>query len=116
MNNELLEEVKAFVAAFWYKPKEGLTAETSVNDDLGMDGDDAAEFMQAFSERFKVDLTCFPYDKHFGSEGSNPLVLVEAIYLRVTTGRWNSLTPLTLRELVEAAEQRRWKVEPSPEI
>jgi acyl carrier protein len=108
MNNELLEKVKAFVAEVWYEPKEGLSAETSVNVDLGMDGDDAAEFMQAFSERFGVDLSTFPYDKHFGPEGGNPIVLVEAIYLRVTTGRWTSLTPLTVRELAEAAEQRRW--------
>jgi hypothetical protein len=39
MNRELLEEVKAFVAEVWCEPKHRLSAETSVNEDLGMDGD-----------------------------------------------------------------------------
>ncbi len=105
--NNTLEEVKAFVREFWYEPKRGLSAETSLNDDLGMDGDDAIEFMQAFSQRFKVDLTDFPYSKHFGPEApATPLSVIESFVRRVRTGRWTDLTPLTLRELAEATERR----------
>ena len=117
MNRELLKEVKDFVAKVWDEPKNGLSAETSVNDDLGMDGDDGVEFMQAFGERFAVDLTSFPYDKYFGPEaGPTPLSLVKAIILRVTTGKWTDLVPLRLSDLTEAAERRRWPVESRPEI
>jgi acyl carrier protein len=117
MNSELLEEVKAFVAEVWYEPRRGLAAETSVNDDLGMDGDDGVEFMLAFAERFSVDLASFPHDKYFGPEaGATPLSMVEGIIRRVTTGKWSDLAPLTLRDLAEAAERRSWPAESQREI
>jgi len=116
-NDEVLEGVKSFVAEFWREPVDRLSAETSVNDDLGMDGDDGVEFMLAFGERFAVDLTAFPLDKYFGPEaGATPLSMVEGIIRRVTTGRWSDLTPLTLRLLARAAEERRWPVEARSEI
>ena len=117
MNDEALEEVKSFVAGFWREPKDRLSAATSVNDDLGMDGDDGVEFMLAFSERFGVDLAVFPLDKYFGPEaGATPLSMVEGIIRRVATGRWSELAPLTLHLLARAAERRRWPVESRPEI
>jgi acyl carrier protein len=117
MNTELLEEVKAFVAEFWYEPKGGLSAETSVNDDLGMDGDDGVEFMEAFSVHFGVDLGAFPHDRYFGPEAAaNPISIIAGIIRRVTTGKWSDLSPLTLRDLVEAVENRRWVVESRPQI
>jgi hypothetical protein len=117
MSSELFAEVRSFVAEFWRGPGARLSAETSVNDDLGVDGDDGVEFMQAFSGRFAVDLTAFPHDKYFGPEaGATPLSAAEGIIRRVTTGRWSGLTPLTLGVLTEAAERRRWPVESQPGI
>src|SRR5215213_11474871 len=114
---DLLEEVKTFVAEFWGEPINRLTAETSVNEELGMDGDDGAEFMRAFGERFAVDLAAFPHDKYFGPEASaTPLSTLVGAVRRVTTGRWSNVAPLTLRALAEAAGQRRWPVESGPEI
>ena len=109
VNNELLEDVKTFVAEFWGEPDENLTAATSVNEDLGVDGDDGVEFMQTFSERFRVDLTSFPYGRYFGPEAcATPLSMLRALIRRSTTGRWTDLAPLSLGELAEAAERRRW--------
>ena len=117
MNKELLEEVKDFVAEFWGEQRNSLSAETSINVDLGMDGDDAAEFMRAFSDHFCVDLDDFPYDRHFGPEAAaTTFSVIEAIILRVETGRWTSLVPLTLGELTDAAERRRWPVETEAKI
>lgn len=105
MNTELLEEVIAFVAEFWHEPKSRLSPETSVNDDLGMDGDDGIEFLQAFSVRFGVDLSGFPRDKYFGPEAAaNPISIIEGIIRGVTTGRCSNLAPLTLRHLADAVE------------
>lgn len=88
-------------------------AETSVNDDLGMDGDDGDEFMEAFSARFAVDLSAFPYDKYFGPEASaTPFTFIAAIILRLTTGRWSTLSPLKLRQLAEAVERGSWVESP----
>lgn len=112
MDSRLLEEVKEFVAEALQEPKKGLSAKTSITDDLGVGGDDGAEFMQSFSERFAVDLTAFPYEKYFGSEaGATPLTFVVGAIRRVTTGRWSVLTPLTLGDLADAAARRSWKVE-----
>jgi hypothetical protein len=112
MDDELLDRVMDFVSDFWGAPKDRLAGETSVNEDLGVDGDDGVEFMLAFGERFAVDLTAFPHDKYFGPEAAaTPLSLIEGLMRRVTKGRWSVLTPLTLNVLAEAAEQRRWPVE-----
>lgn len=109
MNNELLEEVKWFVAEFWHEPKARLSAATSVNDDLGIDGDDGVEFMLAFGRRFGVDLSRFPHAKYFGPEESaHPLSMIRGIIRRLTTERWSDLSPLTLRDLTEAATNRSW--------
>lgn len=109
MKIEFLNQVRAFVADYWGEWPSRLFAETSVNCDLGMDGDDGVEFMDAFSVRFGVDLTEFPHDNYFGPEGMvTPISLIDAFIARLTTGRWTRLAPLTLRQLAEAAENGRW--------
>ena len=109
LNMALLNEVKTFVAEYWYEPKGGLSAETSVNCDLGMDGDDGIEFMQAFSERFGVDLTAFPCDDYFGPEASaNPISIIIGTIRWWVTGRSSTLSPLPLRRLTEVVENRSW--------
>ena len=109
VKTELLKQVRDFVAEYWYEPESGLFAETSVNCDLGMDGDDGVEFMDAFSEHFNVDLSEFPHDKYFGPEaGATPISFITAFIRRLTTGRWTNLSPLTLRQLAAAAENGRW--------
>jgi acyl carrier protein len=117
MKESVLEEVKALVAECCSVSRKGLSAETSLNDDLGVDGDDGVEFMQAFSERFAVDLLAFPYAKHFGPEATpNPLSIADGLIRRVITGRWSALVPLTLRDLAEAAERRSWAAGSATEI
>lgn len=110
MNIELLNEVKAFVGEYWGEPKTQLSAETSINDDLGMDGDDGLEFMDAFSRRFAVDLGTFPYDNYFGPEApATPISIIASTIRRLRTGKWTDLSPLTLRQLAEAAENGSWE-------
>lgn len=106
-----LAEVIAFVAEYWEEPQSQLSAETSINKDLGMDGDDGLEFMQAFSRRFAVDLETFPYDNYFGYEAAaTPISIITVIIRRLTTGKSTKLSPLTLRQLAIAVENRSWVV------
>lgn len=46
--------------------------ETRLAQDLGVDGDDAVEFFEKFSDRFEVDLQDlhFHWDSHFAPEGT----------------------------------------------
>ena len=114
VNMELLDEVIAFVAEYWEEPKSALSAETSINKDLGMDGDDGLEFMLAFSRRFAVDLGAFPYDNYFGNESAaTPISIIAMIIRRFTTGKATKLSPLTLRQLAMAVENGSWVVSPS---
>jgi uncharacterized protein DUF1493 len=109
MNMELLNEVIAFVAEYCEEPKSRLTADTSINNDLGMAGDDGLEFMQAFSQRFAVDLRTFPHDKYFGVEAAaTPISIIAAMIRWLTMGKSSKLSPLTLRQLAEAVENGRW--------
>ena len=67
MNNELLR-CEVFRGRVLARAINRLSAETSVNDDLGMDGDDGVEFMQAFGKRSPLTLTAFPHERYFGPE------------------------------------------------
>ena len=109
MNNGTLEEVKVFVAEFWDEPETHLGAATSVNNDLGIDGDDGVEFMLEFSQRFGVDLSTFPHGEYFGPEVSaTPFSMICSIFRKVTTGSWSTFSPLMLRDLADAIEHRSW--------
>ena len=112
MNMELLNDVIAFVAEYWEEPKNRLFAETSINIDLGMDGDDGVEFMQAFSRRFAVDLERFPHDNYFGVEAAaTPLSIIVSMIRWLTTSRSTNLSPLILRQLAVAVEKGSWVAE-----
>ena len=97
-NASLLAPIKAFVAEFTGVSESELNADTKINADLGVDGDDALEFMTAFEGRFQVDLSGFVFRKYFGPEGWNPTALL-------TPKRPD---PLTLGQLAEAAEAKVW--------
>lgn len=110
MNPDLLEQVKTFVAEFSSVSRERISAETRVNDDLGIDGDDGEDFLAAFCARFGVDPSIFPVSKYFGPEaGANPLSVITSITRRATTGSWSGLAPLTVSDLVQAVEQHDGK-------
>ena len=107
VNTDLLEQVKVFVAEFASVHKGRISAETRVNDDLGVDGDDGEDFLNAFCDRFGVDPNLFPPDKYFGPEaGANPLSVLVCLTRRVTTGSWSGLSPLTVGDLVKAVDRR----------
>jgi hypothetical protein len=68
-----------------------LTPSTRVNYDLGIDGDDAIEFIEKLFARFNVaNLENFPLNRYFSGEGMNGLALFDAIpafFHLIRTGR-----------------------------
>ena len=74
-------------------------------EDLGMDGDDAAEFFEKYGNQFGVDLKNMQWNRHFGPEGCNPFAVftpsfwkwrrthrairVEDLILAAKVGKWN---------------------------
>jgi hypothetical protein len=68
MDTNVPDRVRQFVRDFWYKTPYRLRADTRLEEDLGITGADAAEFLNAFAEAFEVDLTGIEFPKHFGPE------------------------------------------------
>ena len=103
-------EVIAFVAEQTGVKSERITLDTLVNDDLGVDGDDGSEFMEAFAERFNVDLS--PINQiYFGPESMPFQYVVTWPYHLV---RWllgyrsKAYSPLPVSLLVKSAEAGKW--------
>ncbi|GAB5536960.1 MAG: hypothetical protein Rubg2KO_32090 [Rubricoccaceae bacterium] len=88
---DLIAEIQCFVAEFINVPIERVYPSTRLSEDLGVDGDDADELMDAFAEQFGVDLTDFRHNEHFGDEGclqfSTVLLLLPSVL--VFTVLWN---------------------------
>ncbi len=100
----LAESVATFVAESLAVPVGRLRAETRLEEDLGVTGDDAAGFLKAFSERFGVEMSEMDLRRHFGPEGCNPL----GWFLPSDLHRGHGQCPVTLAHLVRVAELRRW--------
>ena len=73
--------------------------------DLGIYGDDAAEVMTWFAERFEIDMRNFEFVRHFCSEPN-----LFSIFKRpsVRTRELRAKIPVTVRDMVKAAEAHRW--------
>lgn len=77
---------------------------TELKKDLGLDGDEAFVFMEAFAERFNVDKGNFDFHRYFEAEGFNPLSLL----LDIFKPKKKSVA-LTLAMLEQAATLGVWE-------
>ena len=93
-----------------------LVPSTRVNYDLGIDGDDATEFLEKLFDTFNIaSVESFPLNRYFSGEGIDPPALLRAIpalFQLIRTGkRFESKQSLTLGMLLEAARAGRWDSE-----
>ncbi|HEY0599657.1 DUF1493 family protein [Brevundimonas sp.] len=97
--------VLTFIEDFW-RWREPLAADDDLFDVLGIEGDDAGEFIDAFAARFDVDVTAYRWYFHHAEEGWNYGALVfRPPYRRV--GR----IPITLAVLTEAVRTKHWPID-----
>ncbi|PWT72117.1 MAG: hypothetical protein C5B59_16630 [Bacteroidetes bacterium] len=87
MNEENFNNLKAFVIKESSVDDEEITRETKIEDDLGVYGDDAIEFMIRYGKQFNVDLSHFMASDYFSKEGD---IILPAV-IRFFKGK--SLTP-----------------------
>lgn len=71
-----------------------------LQEDLGMTGSDAEEFIRDFFTQFHLEWDAFSFDRHFGEESIWPWELLLS----------QRKTPVTVRDLVNSAVARRWVV------
>ena len=114
MNDELYERVKTFLAEQTATSAERLTPETQLADNLGVDGDDGYELLEAFCEAFEIqNINEIDPNEYFAQEGCSYFGIFVFFYdlvfdrekLREET---NGYIPITLRDLVKSAEAKRW--------
>lgn len=80
-----------------------LSRQSTLNRDIGLEGDDADEFMAAYFDHFKMDYGDYDWSYYFGEEGFNPIsVLIDVIK------RKSAPKPLTLGILELAAIMGKW--------
>jgi len=101
--SELVDEV-----VHWLQGYLGLGASTQLNDqtrinlDLGVDGDDGVDLLQAFGKQFSVDVSDFPFGNYFGPEaGTNPVALLRGAWGLLTGRKARALEPLRVLDLVD---------------
>jgi acyl carrier protein len=99
MNNEIFDKIKKFTVKQAGVTENEVTEDASLENDLGVSGDDAAEFIIAFGKEFNVDISKFMAADYFSSEGD---FILPAI-IRFFTGKKTNQKNLALKHLEKAA-------------
>jgi acyl carrier protein len=106
MDENISLQVNSFIASRLNVSLETLMPDTRLREDLGVDGDDAIEFLEDFAETFGVDMTDFRFSKHFGPEaGFNPFYYA---YISLLKKRKVDTSPITISDLTTMAAAKRW--------
>lgn len=111
MDTGLFSRVREFVADQRGVDVEKVSEATTLFGDLGLDGDDATEFFQAFARAFQVDISEFDFSRFFGREGltlAAPLIWLRQAMRNGTPEERAGFAQITVGQLVRAAEQHQW--------
>jgi acyl carrier protein len=108
--DEIWDKLEAFARKELGKPLFGrivLTPASRLEEDLGLTGVDAIEFIDKWAEAFGVNAQGFPYDRYFGSDNLDVVGSVLGIFSK--RFRQPKLVPLTLGMLADAMRRGRWE-------
>jgi len=99
MNDSIQDRVFDFVAEETNVRRETLTLNTTLSGDIGLDGDDAVKFLEAFRQKFSVDIEDLQlvWDRYFAPEG-----------LTLSTGLLFGIPCLVLGVLLTRLFPRLW--------
>jgi acyl carrier protein len=99
------EQVRVFLSEQIRVSPQQIEPTTRLLHDLGIDGDDADEVLSDFGKRFGVDFSALAFQRHFGSElGVGGRWLIR----KICGGNAIRLSPVTVQDLVDAANRGRW--------
>ncbi|WP_162496643.1 DUF1493 family protein [Pseudomonas syringae] len=101
--NYLIERIYFYVG-FGKKAFETLSLATRVSWDLGLDGDDASDFMENFFEHFGVTPGDYDHYRYFKPEGTDIFVFFRSKDRRAKT-------VMTLGMLYNTAQTKAWHCE-----
>lgn len=98
-------DVIALIAEETSRSPERIQPQHRLNFDLGVDGDDAVELLQAYMEKFHVNMRGFDFHRYFGDEAPLSLFL---LLRRLFAGGEKPTEPLFVRDLVRLAQLGHW--------
>ena len=98
----LADRVWGLVAEERGMSQDKILPESRLEEDLGMTGDDAAEFLEQFARDF--DLTDLDFHKHFGPEC---FIVPGWLRAKLRTKGYGEY-PVTVAHLVNVAKAKRW--------
>ena len=92
-------------------------ADTRLYADLGLTGDDAGNFMTAFSVKYEVDMSAFVWLRYFDNEGSDlmgPAIALAACAISPSFAvRWHAAhdaeREITIAHLADVARAKVWR-------
>ncbi|MFT4065345.1 DUF1493 family protein [Paraburkholderia sp.] len=109
------QEVSADLAAFireeaGISEKRAIRSSSVIEEDFGITGDDADNFMDAFSRRFNVQPGDFDLNRYFEMEGFGGLLFFITNWLRKRWGikKYEKRQPLTVAMLQHAIDLGVW--------
>lgn len=70
VDDEVFEELKTLIIKMSGADDEPITVDTSLENDLGITGDDAIDLLLAYRDQFKVDVRNFMAGDYFNAEGT----------------------------------------------
>lgn len=108
MADVTFEQIRRFVGGTAERCSLDLSPETRLLHDLGLDADDAEEFLQAFADEFSVDMSGFPFERYFGTEVDAGIRWCTRKLLG-DRGVWKA--PLSLQQLMAAARAGKWEAQ-----
>ncbi len=114
--SDIDSSVIGFVAQFSGVRAQRLSGATTLFGDLGIDGADGCELIEAFGERFHVDLSSFRADRHFGPEGLAIYAPIQWFWWLVSFPFHAKQTPeeraglraIRISDMIAAAKEKRW--------
>ncbi len=106
---QLESDVIEIVAEESGRQKSQVSLDSTLLDDLGVDGDDAWELLERLHERYKVNFSEFEFMRHFRNEPcfKGPIYLFRKLKYpdeHIAAGK----IPITVAALVAACEKRAW--------
>ena len=103
----LSDPLRDFVAEELKLDREKLNDSDRLQHDFGLDGRDAAAFMERFAARFEVDMTRFVFADYFGKEslGCLPMWIVWIVIPPLRP----KVRPVTLADLQKSVRAGKWK-------
>ena len=98
-NSDIVDRVKSFVSLHLGIRKEHLSPDRRLLEDLGIDGDDAMDFLNSFCEEFSLDCSAFRFDRHFGPDAAP--ILANLLWGHVVGLQFKTV-PISMADLIEA--------------